>query len=243
MQAAGLQPYLPRYPRQSVPQTQEKQSTSVQHELLDAGPFIDVMASQLVGVSNETEQGVIITINKLNELHSSSKTQCTQISELIAGSHLLAEAFDEQSLFNRHVAGILGELDSGQQDGLLGFLERIQRLTDEMATLRPLVAVISDIAKQTNLLALNAAIEAARAGESGRGFAVVADEVRKLSTQTASAASDIAMKISAATNSAANELMLAKTAGEQQKSHSVLSGLVEEIRIWNITLLLLDLKS
>jgi methyl-accepting chemotaxis protein len=70
----------------------------------------------------------------------------------------------------------------------------LSRLSHEIGEV---IGLITGVAAQTNLLALNATIEAARAGEAGRGFSIVAQEVKALATQTAKAASDIAVKISA----------------------------------------------
>lgn len=71
----------------------------------------------------------------------------------------------------------------------------IDALTERVARIGSVVALISDIASKTNLLALNATIEAARAGEAGKGFAVVASEVKALAMQTARSTQEISAHI------------------------------------------------
>ncbi|NIK69777.1 MULTISPECIES: methyl-accepting chemotaxis protein [unclassified Paenibacillus] len=68
----------------------------------------------------------------------------------------------------------------------------VQKLGERSEKIQLAIELIAGIARQTNLLSLNASIEAARAGAAGRGFTVVANEIRQLSSQTASAAQEIA---------------------------------------------------
>jgi methyl-accepting chemotaxis protein len=86
---------------------------------------------------------------------------------------------------------------------------QINALTERIAKIDEIAAVIREIADQTNLLSLNAAIEAARAGDQGRGFAVVADEVKKLAERTTAATKEITHTITAVQQESikANNLM------------------------------------
>jgi methyl-accepting chemotaxis protein len=86
-------------------------------------------------------------------------------------------------------------------EGMGALMTSMHHLGHRVEGVRPVVALIQEIADQTNLLALNAAIEAARAGESGRGFAVVADEVRALAERTRKATREIGETLMAITHS------------------------------------------
>jgi methyl-accepting chemotaxis protein len=202
---------------------------AVRSELSNVTPYIGIMSQQLEGVSNETEKSVLAVIEKVNESHRVSRIQVDRIGDSMHNGMQLTEVMRQQSNYNRDVVDVLNKHLSVQQNELVHNLERIQRLSDEVGALSPLVGVISSIAKQTNLLALNAAIEAARAGESGRGFAVVADEVRKLSNETANAATDIAKKINVATQRAHSELSMATEAINTRESTTELTRIINEI--------------
>ena len=96
------------------------------------------------------------------------------------------------------------EESSSEMDKLLSAMNRISRMSEEIAT-------IINIAFQTNILALNASVEAARAGEAGKGFAVVADEVRMLAGKSAEAANRTSALLQQTTDAISEGVQLADT--------------------------------
>jgi methyl-accepting chemotaxis protein len=135
-------------------------------------------------------------------IHEQTSSQVDRIGSSSEKSSELITVTHEQVHKNQQVIQALNAFSVSQTELLRDNLVRIQRLSDEMEQMRPLVDDIADIADRTNLLALNAAIEAARAGDAGRGFAVVADEVRRLSTQSNKSAKEIADRIKRVTGQA-----------------------------------------
>jgi len=207
------------------------QRVSLLSEINHVAPYIKVMTQQLEGGLQQTEGGILAAIEQVNELHHASRNQVDRIGASMQNGLKLTEVLRQQSDYNQQVVSVLSNHVREHSGELMRNLNRIQRLSDEVGALSPLVGVISAIAKQINLLALNAAIEAARAGDVGRGFAVVADEVRKLSDATASAAADIAKKILAATRGAEDELIQANQAVDDQEVSSDLKHMISDIAL------------
>jgi methyl-accepting chemotaxis protein len=203
--------------------------TSLIVEMTHVTPFLKIMTQQLEGAAAETEGEVLSVVEHIDQASRLSRAQVDLIDESMQNGLKLTDVMREQSGYNKDVVAVLRNYVKVQQSELARHLERIERLSDEVGALSPLVGIISDIAKKTNLLALNAAIEAARAGETGRGFAVVADEVRKLSTQTAEAVTVIAEKIRAATQRAESELALATEAIANNETTIELQRIIGEI--------------
>lgn len=100
------------------------------------------------------------------------------------------------------------EESSSEMNKLLSAMNRISRMSEEIATI---INTIDDIAFQTNILALNASVEAARAGEAGKGFAVVADEVRMLAGKSAEAANRTSALLQQTTDAISEGVQLADT--------------------------------
>ena len=75
-------------------------------------------------------------------------------------------------------------------------LERIAALSNRIARIDEIMALINTIADQTKLIAFNAAIEAAAAGDAGRRFSVVSEEIRRLAESVLDRALEIRTSIS-----------------------------------------------
>jgi methyl-accepting chemotaxis protein len=161
-----------------------------------------VLGNQLREAIGQTETAVLGVVGRMVTIHEQTSTQVDRIGSSSEKSGELITVTHEQVHKNQQVIQALNDFSDSQTVLLRDNLNRIQRLSDEMEQMRPLVDDIADIADRTNLLALNAAIEAARAGEAGRGFAVVADEVRRLSTQSNKSAKEIADRIKRVTGQA-----------------------------------------
>jgi methyl-accepting chemotaxis protein len=166
-------------------------------EIENSKPYIDVMHEQVGGSLAESESEVLAAIEQLNTLNAQSSQQSGRISDSIRSGTNLTDVTQRVGQSQELIALVETHLQFQAHD-LQRNIQAILNLGQEVAGLKPLIAVITSIATQTNLLALNAEIEAARAGQAGRGFAVVAGEVRALSKKTAEAANDIANSINTA---------------------------------------------
>jgi methyl-accepting chemotaxis protein len=172
------------------------------HNVEDLPQYNTVLARQLSEATDQTEAALLSVVERMMNVHDKANFQAASIS---SSSDDLIAVTEDQIRKNKQVIFALNAFSETQSNQLKDNLNRIQRLSNEMEQMRPLVNDISDIADRTNLLALNAAIEAARAGNAGRGFAVVADEVRRLSTQTNLAAKEIAGRITQVAKQALTE--------------------------------------
>jgi len=175
---------------------------NLRQTVADLPQYNAVLGSQLSEAIEQSETALLAVVERIVNVYEKASFQADRIG---SSSNGLMEVTQDQIRKNKQVIQALNAFSSTQSDQLRDNLVRIQKLSDEMEQMRPMVNDISDIADRTNLLALNAAIEAARAGEAGRGFAVVADEVRRLSTQTNKAAKEIADRITMVTGQAQTE--------------------------------------
>jgi methyl-accepting chemotaxis protein len=170
---------------------------SIEADIEDSKPYIDVMHEQIGGSLAESECEVLAAIEQLNILNAQSSQQSGRIGDSIRSGTNLTDVTRRVGQSQELIALVETHLQFQAHD-LQCNIQAILDMGCEVAALKPLIAVIVSIAKQTNLLALNAEVEAARAGQAGRGFAVVAGEVRALSKKTADAAKDISNSINAA---------------------------------------------
>ena len=202
-------------------------SCSEQHALIrdqlyrtvtDLPQYNTVLGTQLSEAIEQAETVLIGLVGRMVLVHEKA---CCQAAQIGSSSDDLMAVTEDQIRKNKQVIKALNVFSDTQSDQLKDNLVRIQRLSDEMGQMSPLVDDILEIADRTNMLALNAAIEAARAGNAGRGFAVVADEVRRLSTQTNKAAKQITDRIKTVASQAQVETdnarqMIARDAETQQ---------------------------
>lgn len=164
-------------------------------DLRDAGPYIDVMHAQIGDSMAESEREVVAAINQITHLINLSNEQQEHIRRSIVSSRTLTEETEASAERNKAVIALLEKKSRERNQEMRSSSLGVQRLSDGVFALTPLVKVITSIARQTTLLALNAEIEAARAGAAGLGFAAVATEVRNLAVRSAQAAEDISDQI------------------------------------------------
>lgn len=163
--------------------------------VLDLSQYNAVLGSQLQEAIMQTETAVLGVIGRMATIHHQTCSQVERIGSSSEKSMELIAVTQDHIRKNQQVIEALNAFSGSQAEHLTDNLMRIEKLSEGMEQMRPMVEDISAIADRTKLLALNAKIEAARAGEAGRGFAVVAEEVRNLSDQTHKLARDIADRI------------------------------------------------
>jgi len=195
-------------------------------EVKESEPYLHVMHEQIGGSLEESERHVVQVIEEIGSLNEKAAGQRQRIAESIQSGRNLTASTEQQVAGNKEMIAALKAQLEHQSIEMRNSLKRIEYMASTVASLQPLIQVITSIAQQTSLLALNAGIEAARAGEAGRGFSVVASEVRKLSVATTKAAADIATKINESTQRVEQEMVAAKTDLEQYKSADEVGHLV-----------------
>lgn len=197
-------------------------------ELRQVAPYMEVLAQQLDGSVQDTEDGVMNVIKIVDSVYQVSGQQLQRIQASEENGAELSQVLREKLQVDQQLGSILEMFVTNQERDIETNIARLKRL-QEVKALSPLVEVISHVARQTNFLAINAAIEAARAGESGRGFAVVAAEIRVLSNRTAEVAVDIARRISAATEGIDTELQNVETHTDRNSSTGNMRKVMEDI--------------
>jgi methyl-accepting chemotaxis protein len=197
-------------------------------EVRDVAPYLQVMGKQLDGAVQESEQGMLQVIERLNRIHEASAAQMQRIQASAANGAELSDVMRDKLMVDAQLGAILEMFVTEQEAEVEANVQRTRRLQDVRA-LGPLVDVIASVAQQTNFLSINAAIEAARAGESGRGFAVVAAEIRQLSNRTAEVAVDIGAKIHAATAGVERELGHASESKNRQSATVTMRQVLADI--------------
>jgi len=173
--------------------------------VLELSQYNTVLGSQLQEAIMQTETAVLGVIGRMANIHHQTCSQVERIGSSSEKSMELIAVTQDHIHKNQQVIETLNAFSGNQIDQLTDNLIRIEKLSEGMDQMRPMVEDISAIADRTKLLALNAKIEAARAGDAGRGFAVVAEEVRNLSDQTHTLARDIADRITRVAGQALTE--------------------------------------
>ncbi len=154
---------------------------------------VSAAAVQLQGTSKQMAASATETSSQATTVAGASEQASGNVQTVAAATEELASSINEIAVQMERSQSVADRANGEARHTS----DLIQRLSENVASIGEIVALINSIASQTNLLALNATIEAARAGEMGKGFAVVASEVKNLASQTAKATEEIAGKIAA----------------------------------------------
>ncbi|KIH77227.1 Methyl-accepting chemotaxis protein (MCP) signalling domain-containing protein [Geoalkalibacter ferrihydriticus] len=198
----------------------------------DLSQYNAVLGGQLRETIGQTETAVMGVVGRMVIIHEHSSSQVDRIGSSSQKSSELITVTQEQVRKNQQVIQALNTFSDSQTDQLRDNLFRIQKLSDEMELMQPMVKEIAKIADNTNLLAINASVEAARAGNAGKGFAVVANEVRRLSNQSNKVAKEIAERITRVTGQAQIETENARRSianNEDSQKFTALAGNLSDI--------------
>ena len=202
---------------------------SIEVDLKDCKPYIDVMNEQIGGSLAESEIEIMALIEQLNLLSTQSSRQMERITNSVQSGKALTEVTNTRVEQNTQLISNLEAKLGDQACEMHANYDQIRMLAEDVKALTPIIKVIGTIASQTNLLALNAEIEAARAGAAGRGFAVVASEVRALAKRSTNAAADIAAKLNATASKVTVKMEEAQKALEEKHGESALQKLVVDL--------------
>jgi len=198
-------------------------------ELCTARPYIDVMHDQIGDSLGESEREVVAAIEQISLLITQSGQQREHIARSVTSGRELTEKTHARVEQNKQVIACIEEQLHEQNEEMRSNFTRIQKLSDGVCALTPLVKTITSIAQKTNLLALNAEIEAVRAGEAGRGFSVVANEVRQLAVHSSQAATEISGKINSTCKKVAEEMADAEAALNRLEANDAMNHLAQDL--------------
>ncbi len=202
---------------------------AIKADVEDSRLYIDVLRGQIGDSLAESEREVVAAIEQISRLISQANRQQEHIARSVTSGRELTESTRARVDQNKVVITTIESQLRGQNQEMRCNFARIQKLSDEVCALTPLVRVITSIAQQTNLLALNAEIEAARAGDAGRGFSVVANEVRKLAVMSSKAAAEISDKIHSTSRKVAEEMTEAEAALNRFEANNSMSHLIADL--------------
>ena len=165
--------------------------TLLQTELEALGPSLQILQRQVRTSIDKSEAAVMSAVGRLTEIQALSSGLHTEATSAIDRSNTISVQMQQLSAESQECLNTFEAQQQAWNAQQSTKNAKVAQAMHDVASLTPLVDMITGIAKQTHLLSFNAAIEAARAGDAGNGFKIVATEVRTLAQQTTEVAQRI----------------------------------------------------